>query len=194
MTIISTAIVAGTVLPAGPPGSSGTSGATGPVGGQGPQGIAGNTGAQGPVPWSSPVTWITGLTCVVGPPATAVIYSNTLYVCTVAHVAGATFNSANWQAVMTNVSAAGQATVNFGVFPGGTDCSLNIADAGILAGSSVVAELCPAQTADHTADEHWVEDLDIRSGNIVAGTGFTIYAHARNGYLYGAYNVSWIRR
>jgi hypothetical protein len=47
--------------------------------------------------------------------------------------------------------------------------------AGILAGSLVEAWLFPAATADHTADEHWVETIEVMAGNVVAGTGFTIY-------------------
>ncbi len=68
-------------------------------------------------------------------------------------------------------------TVDFGVFPGKTDTSLAITgQTGILAASLVEAWMLPQATADHTADEHWVEDIMVVAGNIVVGTGFTIYA------------------
>lgn len=75
----------------------------------------------------------------------------------------------------------GTATLDFGAFPGSSDTSLAITgQAGILSGSLVEAYLFPAATADHSADEHMVELLEVRAGNIVVGTGFTIYGVNRN--------------
>lgn len=72
--------------------------------------------------------------------------------------------------------ATGTATVDFGAFPGASDASLVITGQGsIVAGSLVEVWLRPAATADHTADEHLLETLKVMAGNIVAGTGFTIY-------------------
>jgi hypothetical protein len=74
------------------------------------------------------------------------------------------------------VGAQGTATLNFGAFPGGSDASVAVTgQAAILAGSLVEAWLFPTATADHTADEHWVETIKVSAGNVVAGTGFTIY-------------------
>jgi hypothetical protein len=74
------------------------------------------------------------------------------------------------------VSGSGIATLDFGAFPGKSDASLAITgQAGILSNSLVEAWLRPEATADHTADEHMVETLKIFAGNIIAGTGFTIY-------------------
>lgn len=76
----------------------------------------------------------------------------------------------------------GTATVNFGAFPGVSDTSVAVtAQSGITASSLVEAWLLPAATADHSADEHIVDPPVITAGNIVAGTGFTIYATARDG-------------
>ena len=70
----------------------------------------------------------------------------------------------------------GVASLDFGAFPGASDASLVITgQTGIASGSLVEAWLLPADTADHLADEHLLEALDIRAGKIVAGTGFTIY-------------------
>jgi len=75
------------------------------------------------------------------------------------------------------MGAQGTTTVDFGAFPGASDTSVAVTgQTGILAGSLVEAFLFPVATADHTADEHLVETITVRAGNIVAGTGFTIYA------------------
>jgi len=75
------------------------------------------------------------------------------------------------------MGAQGTTTVNFGAFPGSFDTSVAVTgQAGIAAGSLVEAWLFPVATADHSADEHLVEPIKVIAGNIVAGTGFTIYA------------------
>lgn len=70
----------------------------------------------------------------------------------------------------------GTATLDFGAFPGGSDASVAVTgQSAMVAGSVVEAWLRPTTTADHTADEHLVETLLVMAGNIIAGTGFTIY-------------------
>jgi hypothetical protein len=70
----------------------------------------------------------------------------------------------------------GTATLDFGAFPGASDASVAVTgQASIVAGSIVQAWLRPEDTADHLADEHMVETINIFAGNIVDGTGFTIY-------------------
>lgn len=49
-------------------------------------------------------------------------------------------------------------------------------EAAILADSLVYCWITPIATADHTAGEHIVEDIKVVAADIVAGTGFTIYA------------------
>lgn len=71
----------------------------------------------------------------------------------------------------------GTATLNFGAFPGASDAQVTVTGQAAITGTSLVeAWLVPADTADHTADEHWVESIKVMAGNIVPGTGFTIYA------------------
>jgi hypothetical protein len=71
----------------------------------------------------------------------------------------------------------GTTTIDFGAFPGSSDASVAITgQTGIVAGSIVRASLRLFATSDHTADEHRVETIKVYAGNIVAGTGFTIYA------------------
>ena len=95
------------------------------------------------------------------------------------------------------MGAQGTATVDFGAFPGASDTSVAVTgQAGILSGSLVEAWILPAATADHSADEHIVEELTVTAGNISAGTGFTIYAlHSPTSkgdtLLYGTWNIAW---
>ena len=91
--------------------------------------------------------------------------------------------------------ATGTAIVNFaGAAPGVlSQASLDVAgQAGIAAGSLVEAWVRPVASAEHSADEHVVEQLKIVAGNIVAGTGFTVYAEIANGKSYGNWNVNWV--
>src|SRR5262245_46596104 len=74
------------------------------------------------------------------------------------------------------MGAQGTATLDFGTFPGASDAKVDVTgQSGIVSGSLVEAWLRPVATADHTADEHMVETLKVIAGNIIAGTGFTIY-------------------
>jgi hypothetical protein len=75
------------------------------------------------------------------------------------------------------MGAAGNTIVDFGSFPGSSDASVNVTGQATITGSSLVeAWIFPASTGDHSPDEHLVETIKIVAGNIVAGTGFTIYA------------------
>lgn len=75
----------------------------------------------------------------------------------------------------------GTAILDFGAFPGSSDASVAVTgQTSIASGSVVQAWLRPEDTADHTADEHMVETLKVFAGNIVAGTGFTIYGFNDN--------------
>ena len=62
----------------------------------------------------------------------------------------------------------------------------------------IEVNLTPVATTDHTADEHLVETLRVFAGNIVAGTGFTIYgtndaqAFGIDGTrIWGKWTVNW---
>jgi hypothetical protein len=82
-----------------------------------------------------------------------------------------------WASIPGSSGASGQTTIDFGAFPGASDASVAITgQTGILVGSIIEAWLVAQPTADHTADEHRVETISVTCGDIVAGTGFTIYA------------------
>lgn len=72
----------------------------------------------------------------------------------------------------------GTATLNFGGVPGSIIASVAVTgQAGILSGSFITAEIrADDSTADNTAMVHQVAPIKISCGNIVPGTGFTIYA------------------
>lgn len=66
---------------------------------------------------------------------------------------------------------------------------------GILSTSKVEAYFMAVTTADHSADEHILATsmMDLTCGAIVAGTGFTIYALARETQgLVGSWTVNWV--
>jgi hypothetical protein len=94
----------GTLLPAGPPGETGPQGPNGQQGEQGTSGPQGNAGPTGPAPYSTPIPFSSGLNCVVGPPATAVIFDGGVWVCTVANVTTSTFNSAFFQQIPDTIA------------------------------------------------------------------------------------------
>ena len=74
------------------------------------------------------------------------------------------------------MGATGTATLNFGGFPGSDSASVLVTgQGGIQAGSLVEAWLIPVATSEHSADEHIMVGPRVFAGNIVPGTGFTIY-------------------
>lgn len=89
--------------------------------------------------------------------------------------------------------ATGTTSIDFGAFPGVTDVSLAVTgQASIIAGTLVEAWVRPVATVDHSADEHWVENMKVVAGNISAGVGFTIYARSEdNTRRYGLWTVAW---
>lgn len=91
------------------------------------------------------------------------------------------------------MGAQNTALLDFGSAPYATETSLVVTgQAAILAGSLVEAWIMPATTADHSVDEHRVEQLRFSVTDVVAGTGFTIRATCDHGTTWGRYNVGWV--
>lgn len=90
------------------------------------------------------------------------------------------------------MGATGTAILDFGALPGTQDASVAITgQTAIVSGSLVGAWVRPVDTADHLADEHWVEGLRIHAGSIVAGTGFTIYGVHDHGAVESNERADW---
>jgi hypothetical protein len=82
-----------------------------------------------------------------------------------------------WATIPGASGAQAVTTIDFGAFPGKSDASLDITgQTGIDSASVVTAWLQPADTDDHTADEHRLETISVMAGNVIPGVGFTIYA------------------
>lgn len=82
-----------------------------------------------------------------------------------------------WATIPGASGGQGATTIDFGAFPGSSDASLDITgQTGIDTSSVVTAWLQPADTDDHTADEHRLETISVMAGNVIPGVGFTIYA------------------
>jgi hypothetical protein len=91
------------------------------------------------------------------------------------------------------MGAQGTTTVDFGAFPGGQSTTVAVTgQASIIAGSLAEAWVFPTASSNHSADEHIIDPPRLIAGNVVAGTGFTIYAQALNAPLYGTYTVAWV--
>lgn len=89
--------------------------------------------------------------------------------------------------------AVGTAVIDFGAHPGKGMTSVDVTgQASIVSGSRIGCWPRLTSTADHSADEHRVETLKLVAGNIVAGTGFTIYAEVLLGKSWGTFNVDWV--
>lgn len=94
----------------------------------------------------------------------------------------------------TSSVASGTALLDFGGSPSAeTDtASIVVADAGVGAASEVVAGLAYIATADHTADEIMISNVQVMVGSISAGVGFTVYGYCPD-QTWGKYTVHWVR-
>lgn len=91
------------------------------------------------------------------------------------------------------VAQSGQGTtqIDFGSVGCG-DTSIDVTGlAGISADAIARAWIVAQDSDDRPADEHWVDPPIVTPGNVVAGTGFTIYARSTGGRLTGAYSVAY---
>lgn len=93
--------------------------------------------------------------------------------------------------------ATGTATLDFGTAASRTIDTFVVVtgQAAILAGSQVEAYFMADTTTDHSADEHImaIQAIDLICGDIVPGTGFTIYGIAREpAGLVGQFTVHWV--
>jgi len=92
------------------------------------------------------------------------------------------------------MSATGTATVDFTSTPSKYATAVVTGQTGITGSSVAEAWIMGSTTADHSADEHIMlaQDVVPVCGNIVAGTGFTIYLDCYGGPYTGQFTVKWV--
>lgn len=91
-------------------------------------------------------------------------------------------------------SGVGTATLAWGAFPGSNESSVAVTgQTGITAGSHVEAWYMAETLGGKTANDHsYMAALsELSCGNIVAGTGFTIYGRSIE-KLQGSFTVHWV--
>ena len=92
------------------------------------------------------------------------------------------------------MGAQGTAVLDFGATPIDTASVVITGQAGILAGSACEAWFMKTSTADNGTDEHEeAESLcPLVCGDIVAGTGFTVFAHTLAMLGIGTFTIQWV--
>lgn len=88
----------------------------------------------------------------------------------------------------------GTAEIDFGAWPGSNEASVAVTgQTAIAAGSNIVAVVSRESTADHTVGDATYAALlvGLSVGNIVAGTGFTIYARSLE-KMQGKFALRWL--
>lgn len=89
------------------------------------------------------------------------------------------------------LGARGLAVVDFGA-GGALDAYVAISgQTAITAAHVPMAQVACVATADHSADEHMIEELEVRCGPVLPGSGFLVLARTRNTRLFGRYSISW---
>lgn len=98
------------------------------------------------------------------------------------------------------MGANGQTSINFGAYPGANVASVDVTgQTGFVTTSAVEAYIQPKATADHSADEHRIEEISIAGvyqadGTIrIEGQHTGFGSRDPNGHkLYGVFNVGWV--
>lgn len=90
------------------------------------------------------------------------------------------------------MSATGTTTVDFGTAPGGNYATSVVTGQTAITSTSYIEAWIMAETsADHTLEEHLIVPMQIKCGNIVNATGFTIYAFS-DMRLTGTFTIRWV--
>jgi hypothetical protein len=91
-------------------------------------------------------------------------------------------------------SGTGTATLDFGAMPGANEASVVVTGISTIGGSAKVeAFLMRSTSASHSANDHSYAALltGLTCGDVVAGTGFTIYARSTE-KLTGQFTVQFV--
>ncbi len=86
----------------------------------------------------------------------------------------------------------GTTEVDFGTHPGSTYVTVDvIGQTGITTSMKAFAVVAAEASADHSVDEHVLEDIKVTTGNIIDGVGFSIYVKAAS-RISGVWNINWM--
>lgn len=85
----------------------------------------------------------------------------------------------------------GTVLLDFGVFPGATEKSVTVLDAGVTAASLIQCWPAIKATADHTADELYLEEFSAEASGMAAGS-FVLLARPRRGLSFGRYQFNYL--
>lgn len=89
------------------------------------------------------------------------------------------------------MSTQGTAIIDFST--GKLEATVTVTGQGaIVSGSLVEAWPALTVTANNPVDGANEEEFTVTAGDIVAGTGFTIYARPKVGKAFGQYNMFWV--
>ena len=88
------------------------------------------------------------------------------------------------------MGATGTAILDFGAFPGTASTRLDVAMAGLLSTSWLEGWIRLEATADHSLDEHRIEEFDVHAEFLSAGNA-RLHLTPRHGRCYGLYNTNW---
>lgn len=90
----------------------------------------------------------------------------------------------------------GKVEVSFGAAPGKATATVVVSglaaiEARDIVNAFVIARATATEGATHTIDEHVADAPRVYAGEPTAGSGFTIYAVAREGLAYGDWSIGW---
>ncbi len=91
-------------------------------------------------------------------------------------------------------SGTGTATIDFGALPGSNEASVVVTGVGTIGGSAKAEAFFMRSTSvDHTANDHSYAALltGLSCGDVIAATGFTIYARSAE-KLTGRFTLNFV--
>lgn len=104
------------------------------------------------------------------------------------------WDGANWKAPSGGTGATityGTAIMNFGSLPN-EEVVTTVATTAVTATSFITLMIDPAGTADHSQDEHALEEFDTVVQNIIPGTSFDIRMTSLDRFgLTGQWSIRW---
>lgn len=89
------------------------------------------------------------------------------------------------------MAASGTATLDFGTTGNPVHAQVDVASAGVVAGSLLEAWVRVVATADHSADEARIEPIKVTC-EYLSINNFRIYGECTEGSTWGRFTVNWV--